>query len=633
MQVQKPDAGAVTSAPPARWHAGWVATFGPRGDTGTGAQAWRGADRSLVLEDAAGSDVQVDASHDLVVIFAGVLTNAAELSPRAELDDAARIVAARFRAKGEAAFDDLRGPFAVLAWERGSDRLVVARDHVGIEPIFYAQRGETWHFSPSPDRLVAKPDISRDIDAVAFAEWLCGWFPAVEDTGYRDVKRVPPATLLTVEGAHARGRRYWDLWPDGSHEVDWLEESDLDQFGPLLRRAVDRTLRPGPSTVFLSGGLDSIAVAATATSLARESRRPPPLALSLVFPGTASEEPVQVGAARTLGLEHVRLGFEEAAGREGLLAGALEVSADWPQPMWNIWSPAYRRLAERGDVSRCRVLLTGRGGDEWLTISPYLLADQVRHGDLLGAWRLIEMRRRSNGLSGAGNIARLLWLTAGRSLASAALDTVAPRAWHARRRRRLLAERPRWVAPDPAIRRAMADRVERWMEPARPRHGFYAREGRTALRHPAVTHDMEETQEFGRRLGLRVLHPFWDIDLVSMLHRVPPRLLMQDGRSKSLLRRRLSQEFPGLGLETRGKGTAAHVFRTVMEEQAPPIMRTSGGPTTLARLGVVEVGSVDYANSTIGAWGGPGRLWAMLNLETWARQRSQPTRSTGRSTR
>ena len=49
MQVQKPDAGAVTSAPPARWHAGWVATFGPRGDTGTGAQAWRGADRSLVL--------------------------------------------------------------------------------------------------------------------------------------------------------------------------------------------------------------------------------------------------------------------------------------------------------------------------------------------------------------------------------------------------------------------------------------------------------------------------------------------------------------------------------------------------------------------------------------------------------
>jgi hypothetical protein len=168
----------------------------------------------------------------------------------------------------------------------------------------------------------------------------------------------------------------------------------------------------------------------------------------------------------------------------------------------------------------------------------------------------------------------------------------------------------------------MAGRIERWMEPARPRHGFYGREGKTALRHPAVTHDMEETQEFGRRLGVRVIHPFWDIDLVSMLYRVPPRLLMQDGRSKSLLRRRMAADFPGLGLETRGKGTAAHVFQQVMEREAPPIIRKSGGPMTLARLGVVDRGSIDYANSTVGAWGGPGRLWAVLNLETWARHRS-----------
>jgi hypothetical protein len=94
--------------------------------------------------------------------------------------------------------------------------------------------------------------------------------------------------------------------------------------------------------------------------------------------------------------------------------------------------------------------------------------------------------------------------------------------------------KPEWVAPDPAIRRAMEDRLDRWIDPARPAGGFYQREGRTALRHPAVTHDMEETQEFGRRHDARVMHPFWDIDLIEMLHRVPPALLMADGRSKSL---------------------------------------------------------------------------------------------------
>jgi hypothetical protein len=136
---------------------------------------------------------------------------------------------------------------------------------------------------------------------------------------------------------------------------------------------------------------------------------------------------------------------------------------------------------------------------------------------------------------------------------------------------------------------------------------------------------MEETQEFGRRLGLRVLHPFWDIDLVSMLHRVPPRLLMQDGRSKSLLRRRLAREFPGLGLETRGKGNAAHVFQGVMERESPGVWERSGGPKTLARLGVVEPASVKYTGhpkSLVQAWGGAGRLWTLLNLETWTRQRS-----------
>ena len=117
------------------------------------------------------------------------------------------------------------------------------------------------------------------------------------------------------------------------------------------------------------------------------------------------------------------------------------------------------------------------------------------------------MRRRSNDLRGLRDTARLVWTTAGRPLGSAAMDAIAPAAWHQRRRRRLLLERPDWVAPDPAIRRAMDERIDRWIDPARPAGGFYHREGQTAIRHPAVSHDMEETQEFGRRLGLHVLHP------------------------------------------------------------------------------------------------------------------------------
>ena len=119
-------------------------------------------------------------------------------------------------------------------------------------------------------------------------------------------------------------------------------------------------------------------------------------------------------------------------------------------------------------------------------------------------------------LLGLEGSARLVWNTAGRPLASAALDTVAPWAWHRagagaacsasgrhgwRRTRRSAA--------------AMDARIERWIDPARPPQGFYVREMRTALLHPGITHDMEETQEFGRRNGQRMLHPFWDVDLVN----------------------------------------------------------------------------------------------------------------------
>jgi asparagine synthase (glutamine-hydrolysing) len=609
----------------ARWHAEWLVTFGPRGCAPAGAQAWTSGSTTLALSSADGSVVQVAASDRVVAIFSGVLVNAPELQPGATLADAARIVGARFDAQGERAFEDLRGPFAAIVWDRAADRLYVARDQVGIEPLFYARQHACWYWSPSPHVLVRQPGVSADPDAVALAEWLCGWFPASEDTAYRDVKRVRPATRLVVSGLRMEERRYWDPWPEGA-PVAWIGEEDAGAIDPLLDRAVDRTLRAGASAIFLSGGVDSIAVAAAAADLQRARGGTAPQALSLTFPDERSnEQPIQEAVAAHLGLAQELVGLVDAAGAEGLVSASLALSAGWPQPLWNVWTPAYGELARRASMGGREVVLTGRGGDEWFTVTPYLLADLLRGGHAAEAWRFLRMRSRSEPVGGARGVARLLWTTAGRSLASATLDAIAPAAWHARRRRRLLSERPPWVAPDPAVRKAMDDRVERWMDAARPEQGFYVREARTALRHPAVTHDMEETQEFGRRYGLRMLHPFWDVDLVSLLARVPPRMLTREGRSKWFLRRRLTARFPGLGLERRVKVDAGHVFRAAMARESAAALARLGGPKSLARAGavgleVIESGGRPKADPR---WGGPGRLWSLLTLETWVRHRER----------
>ena len=147
----------------------------------------------------------------------------------------------------------------------------------------------------------------------------------------------------------------------------------------------------GPTGIFLSGGFDSISVAAFATDIARRTAQPDPIALSLAFPDpTCNEEVVQRGVAKGLGIDQVLLSFEEALGGRGLIEAATGLIAEWPVPMLNLWNPAYATLAARGRARGCRVILTGNGGDEWLAVSPFLAADLIKSLDVVG---FITIRR------------------------------------------------------------------------------------------------------------------------------------------------------------------------------------------------------------------------------------------------
>jgi asparagine synthase (glutamine-hydrolysing) len=610
------------------WHDEWVVRFDPDRVSGaalggTHVSSVVSAASPLVITAAEGSDLVAAATPPFEVVVAGILTNARELDAD-PTRTAAQIIGRLFAERGGDAFAMLRGSFAAMVWDGATRQLHVARDQVGLQPLFIARSEGRWHFAGAPRALVSLPGVSRDIDAIALSEWICGWYPAIEDTAYREVKRVPPATVTTFDGGQVVQRRYWDPSPT-TEPIAWSREEDLEAFDGLLTQAVRRAVGVnGAPAIFLSGGVDSITVAAAAADIRRASAVAPPLALSLVFPDAASnEEAVQTAVARELGLPQRLVPLGEASGSGGLLAAALELSASWPQPMWNIWSPAYMHLARVAGGEGARVILTGRGGDEWLTVTPYLMADLAARGDVAGLWRMLQTWRRSHVAIGLKGSARLLWNTAGRPLASAALDTVAHGPWHARRRRRLLRERPAWVAPDPAIRAAMEARIDRWIDPARPAQGFYVREMRTALFHPGITHDMEETQEFGRRNGQRMQHPFWDVDLVNALYRVPPDLLMRDGRSKWLLRRRLEARLPGLGLERRIKVSAGGVFTGMMAREARSAWDRLGGLQTLSGAGIVSRPGVESASQSLAALSrlGEGRLWAMLTLEAWARHR------------
>src|SRR4029077_17671555 len=100
-----------------------------------------------------------------------------------------------------------------------------------------------------------------------------GW----QDTFFEAVRRIPAGHAMIFERDQVRPKRYWDPAPDG--KVNWTRREEVDRFDEVFDLAVGRCLSFGPTGVFLSGGLDSVSVAASAIDLCHKASRPEPLAL------------------------------------------------------------------------------------------------------------------------------------------------------------------------------------------------------------------------------------------------------------------------------------------------------------------------------------------------------------------
>src|SRR5262249_17772339 len=132
-----------------------------------------------------------------------------------------------------------------------------------------------------------------------------------------------------------------------------------------------------------------------------------------------------------------------------------------------------------------------------------------------------------------------LWTRGVRPLVALALHRLMPEVHQASRRKRLLAGDPSWVAPDHTLRAEQRDRADGALPDPDPPHGFYMREQRNSLDHVVNSWDAEEQYEWGKQIGVRLLHPFFDADVVEMLYRTPPRVLNDGGRTKGLVRQTL----------------------------------------------------------------------------------------------
>jgi asparagine synthase (glutamine-hydrolysing) len=255
--------------------------------------------------------------------------------------------------------------FALALWDEGEQRLLLARDRIGIKPMFVAVLPRGLAFASEIPALLENPAVSRELDRDAIARWLQQGYPTGRNTLLKGIVRLPPGHLLKATSEGVRIEAWYDLLDHVRPNLDVSSGEACDELQRLLHDAVRlRMVSDVPIGCFLSSGVDSTAVVAAAVASGSN-----PEALTVQFVDGTDESADAARTASALALQHR---VERCTPVE-----MLEVFAAWYRiagdpiadpslaPTWVVSRAARRRWT---------VALSGDGGDELLGGYPRLRA-------------------------------------------------------------------------------------------------------------------------------------------------------------------------------------------------------------------------------------------------------------------
>jgi asparagine synthase (glutamine-hydrolysing) len=321
---------------------------------------------AIVELSAAGHQPMESADARFVIVFNGEIYNHAELRPllrppggwRGTSDTETLIEA--WRAWGVRCLERLNGMFAFALWDRVERRLFLARDRMGVKPLYYFQLGRRFGFGSRPGALRMLVDgSSLSLDPEALRVYLdLGYIPAPLSL-QKPLQKLPAGHYLLVDERGVRRVRYWDfrcIEPDLAirqrPEADLIEELD-----GLIRQSVKaRLMSDVPLGAFLSGGVDSGLVVAAMKAAGVGH----PKTFTIAFKERAFDEgPAAAEAARHLGVDHVH----ETLDVDSLLDLLPTYIEEYDEPFAD--SSAFPTLAVARLARRhVTVALTGDGADE-----------------------------------------------------------------------------------------------------------------------------------------------------------------------------------------------------------------------------------------------------------------------------
>jgi asparagine synthase (glutamine-hydrolysing) len=302
----------------------------------------------------------------------------------------------------------LRGMFAFAIWDRNKKTLFIARDRLGIKPLYYHLSPERLLFGSEVKVLRAHGDLRPQFDRAALPEFLAFGYLSGENTFYSGIRKLLPGHTMEIGlDGQPQFRQYWDLDVSSTHKSR-DERYYVQSYRELLEGAVNGHLMSDvPLGVFLSGGLDSSAVAALMTKIRREP-------IETFSVGYTEQTYSELPFARTVA-DHIQSKHREVLVSEEDFFNAL------PHLIWHedepiVW-PSSVSLYFVAKLARERVtvVLTGEGSDE--TLAGYTrYAFTLKNAAMDRAYRAVVPGSVRRGLRHAVDTSPLLGATLRRKL-------------------------------------------------------------------------------------------------------------------------------------------------------------------------------------------------------------------------
>lgn len=326
--------------------------------------------RLSIVDLEGGSQPISNEDRSLWVVFNGEIFNHLELrrgleerGHRFTTRSDTEVIVHLYEEKGERCLEDLNGQFAIALWDERERRLFLARDRMGIRPLFYAVHGGRFYFGSEVKAIfAADPEIPRAIDADTLKEIFTFWMPADCATAFRGVRQLRAGCWAWVTARDGiQEKEYWDIPFHPQQNQHKRSEGDYtEELRALLVDAVRLQLRSDvPVGAYLSGGLDSSAI----TSMVRHHTNNRLKTFSVTFADAVYDESrEQQEVSSFLATDHatVNCTYED-------------IARVFPEVIWHAETPIVRTapaplylLSGLVRENGYKVVLTGEGADEIL---------------------------------------------------------------------------------------------------------------------------------------------------------------------------------------------------------------------------------------------------------------------------